>query len=220
MMDRELVDWSDVFADGTEESARRQIDANPRLIHAENSYSVTLVHELVAFGFHDLLREILRRGAEPNALDQTGYWPLRLAVEEGDVEALTALLDAGAHPDHPLLAPKHFAPDSATEPLDTALRAAATGGNVQILRILLGAGADPNLPDVDGWTPLHAAACTGHAEATRLLLDAGADPRLVDDWKQTPGELAWEQGHSKLAKLLGGGPPPSSGPSDGHGRAR
>ena len=99
------------------------------------------------------------------------------AVEGGDHEGLTILLDAGADPNercfgHTLLT--HAIDIEGDGHLQTGhpLNTAATA-------ILLAYGADPRLPASDGETPLQIAHSYDHEPAKRLLqryLTAGQKP--------------------------------------------
>ena len=85
------------------------------------------------------------------------------AVEEGDVEALKAvLLEPGANVN---------AVSDGTFPLFLA----SVAGHTEVARMLLQAGANPNqLSGGNGKTPLLKAAVRGHTEVVRVLLDGGA----------------------------------------------
>ena len=86
---------------------------------------------------------------------------LRTAVVNGHVEAVIALLTAGAEVDR-----------AATDGW-TALNSAASGGNVEILRALLEAGAEVKHANT-GRTPLAAALANNQEAAALALVQAGA----------------------------------------------
>ena len=122
-----------------------------------------------AAGRIDHLRELLARRADPEERDRHGWAPLHYAARHGQVEAIAALLAAGAFVDRPdtangwtpLLHAVHKRQDAAT-------------------RALLAAGADPNGRGRGGPPPLLMAAGYGATTMVRALLERGADPRAED----------------------------------------
>jgi ankyrin repeat protein len=99
-----------------------------------------------------------------------GTSPLLLAVYEGDVARVRALIAAGAN--------VREANAFGATPLAEAARTA----NVDILRLLLKAGADANEANSEGQTALMAVARTGNVEAAQLLLKAGARLDTRERW--------------------------------------
>lgn len=129
-------------------------------VHAEDHVREQAVNAATAVA---VLRALLEAGADINYVDGTGYWPLKSAAEDGDVERVAFLLKAGAAAE-------------TTTAGQTALHVAASFDQVAIVRMLLDAGARVNVLDVDGYSPLHEAKS---AEVARVLLDAGADVNLM-----------------------------------------
>ena len=135
---------------------------------------------------HKRVKELLSRGADPNAVGNFGMRPLHLAVYIGDIESARLLLDHGAD-----LNIKDMAGG-------TPLHWAVAGGFPDIVELLLERGADPNAKDNAGNTPLHIAAMGptnevatmfielaprfgleypyDHLDAVRILLEYGAKP--------------------------------------------
>ncbi|HZN55288.1 MAG TPA: ankyrin repeat domain-containing protein [Candidatus Polarisedimenticolaceae bacterium] len=97
--------------------------------------------------------------------------PLRRASGEGDLAAMTALLDGGADPD----APGAYGM--------TPLAAAARAGRVDALDLLVARGANPHKGcGVNGWTPLLHALHKNQMEAAIRLIDTAAQPSAeLDD---------------------------------------
>ena len=76
------------------------------------------------------------------------YTPLHYAAEKGHVEAVKALLGAGADPCKPTSCSKKIPP----------IHTAAHGGNAALITVLLQAGASAHSVRADtGWSPLHQA---------------------------------------------------------------
>ena len=71
--------------------------ANPNAV-ATNSMKVAVINSAAASGRADLVKLVLRVGADPNARQQMGYTALHAAAARDSVEMVQALLDAGADP--------------------------------------------------------------------------------------------------------------------------
>ena len=71
--------------------------ANPNAV-ATNSMKVAVINSAAASGRADLVKLVLRAGADPNARQQMGYTALHAAAARDSVEMVQALLDAGADP--------------------------------------------------------------------------------------------------------------------------
>jgi ankyrin repeat protein len=95
---------------------------------------------------------------------------LTKAIQAGDPEAVSALLNAGANPNLP--AEHGWTPLAYTANVSAFMPERC----LAITRLLLAAGADPNRRDADSATPL-LVALYSHAPApiVRLLLESGAD---------------------------------------------
>ena len=86
------------------------------------------------------VRQMLARGADPNAVEGINDWtPLLHAVHKDQLGSVEALLDG------------HADPNRAVRGI-TPLMMAAGYGYTPIVRLLLARGADPRLRDLDGWT--------------------------------------------------------------------
>jgi hypothetical protein len=84
------------------------------------------------------------------------------AADEGDIEGVRELLDAGANV------------NAAVDGDGSPLIAAARGGHLGLLTFLLDRGADPNFPVEGDGNPLIMAAREGHVTIVELLLNRGA----------------------------------------------
>lgn len=101
-------------------------------------------------------------GVDLDALDYSGKTRLYKAVEQGSIEAVRLLLQAGAEPN---IIGKAGAP----------LHVAAHLNDVEIMRALLSGGAKPGARHpVSGATALHCAITSGNLVAVMLLLQWGA----------------------------------------------
>ena len=130
-------------------------------------------------------------------------WNLFVAVRDGDVARIKALVGAGANAN---------AKDPAKKERNSRpLHWAAVLGNVGSVNALLAGGADPNATTDHGWTPLHSAAWKGKADTIRVLLARGADPDVKDKGGATALRRALIEGQAEAVDaLLEGGADPSA----------
>jgi beta-lactamase regulating signal transducer with metallopeptidase domain len=138
------------------------------------------------------IEELLRAGADVNAVLRGDGTPLIAAAREGHIEAVRLMLNRGADPNIP--APGDGNP----------LIVAAHEGHIDIVRLLLDYRADPNAAVIGDGNPLIAAASEGHADIVTLLLDRGAN---ID--QMVPGDenaliQASGEGHLNVVRLLVG----------------
>jgi ankyrin repeat protein len=130
----------------------------------------TVLHAAIVSGAPRLVRALIAKGAEVNAVDaSTGLSVLHFAVallgEKEEPEIVKALLEAGAD-----------------------VRARDARGNTPLnlvpaprrrtIALLLDKGADVDARDADGHTPLYAALRGCEAETATLLISRGASKRL------------------------------------------
>jgi adenosylhomocysteine nucleosidase len=146
------------------------------------------------------------------------------AAALGDVDRLTALLDADAALTK-AVAPDGFTPlhlavyfgqrqaaalladrgadleAVATNPSKVApLHSAVASGRCDVVALLLTRGAEANPRQQGGYTPLHAAVKRGDLEMVGLLLDHGADAKLKDDEGRSATDHA--KGDARMLLLI------------------
>jgi uncharacterized protein len=127
------------------------------------------------------------------AVSGDGWPPLHLSAAFSTPEAVTLLLEHGAH-----------IHQTSHNPLrNQALHACiALGNSVEVARLLIEAGADVNATAAGGYTPLHIAASGGKQEIVLLLLENGANREACCDQGKMPADYARERGHAEIAVLL------------------
>ncbi|MCV7201048.1 hypothetical protein B7435_17355 [Mycolicibacterium peregrinum] len=174
------------------------------------------------------VRELIGRGADPEARDQRGRTPLVAATKNGATNAARALIEAGAD-----VNAKDDLQDSAylyagAEGLDdileltlshgadvrsvnryggTALIPASEHGHVSTVRRLIAAGVDVNHVNKPQWTAMHEAIVYGdgsvkYQQVVRALLDAGADQSIRDGSGRTALDKAERLGQLQVAAIL------------------
>jgi len=209
----------DAIKSGNLDEVRRLVTATPTLAGARDANGVSAILVATYHGQRDVASALVEMGApvdvfEASALGlvdritalvasapdlasayaQDGFYPLGLAAFFGHLDAVRALIAAGADVRATARNPFKVQP----------VHAAAASRNLDILRAVLEAGGDPNVPQQQGFVPLHEAASNGNREMAELLMKHGANPRLANDAGKTSIELATEKGHTELAAWLQG----------------
>ena len=167
------------------------------------------------------LKELLRRGMDPNQKSPNQQTPLTMAARENSWRAFDVLLAspkidvnlANSYRETPLMytallgdLPRSQALLSKGAKVNqsgwSALHYAAIKGHTQIVRLLLANGAAVNEPSPDGDTPLILAVRSGDVDSVQALIRAGADPLLSNFKAQNAIETARSEGKSSLAAAL------------------
>jgi len=138
------------------------------------------------------LLALVRRGADVRVQShETGATALMIAAEEGRLDCVRILLQAGA----PV--------DAATCHGRTALMQGASFGQLRALQHLVDAGADLGRQDRQGATAVHLACASGHAPVVEYLAAQGADLRLIDRNNLSPADIARGSGDEEMLRALG-----------------
>ncbi len=179
------------------------LDADPQLVHNSDRAGGTPLHRAVAASTRDVVRLLLDRGANINALHGAGkasergypavdFQPIDLALwrgpfwgARGDIETARLLLERGAAYD---------------------LVIAAALGDLKNVRTLL----DDDLKRIEEARPngkraLSSAVEYGHEEIVRLLLERGADPNWPEGANAPRGaalHTAARSGDQPMVELL------------------
>jgi ankyrin repeat protein len=153
-----------------------------------------------------IVKSLLAHGANPNfrlkqpppgsvtitEIELQGATPLLLAAEVNNLDAIKALVDAGADP------------LAKTEKGTTALILASGAGTdvqrarsleeramaLETAKYLVEHGADVNAAGQFGWTALHAATYQGLTDVMEYLASKGANIDAMDNFGQTPLSIA------------------------------
>jgi ankyrin repeat protein len=152
-----------------------------------------------------VVRELLARGANPNIqlqspkkytgnyIDPQGSTPLLQAAGLNNLEALIALLDAGADPKIPTATNTTalMMAAGANVPPDGAVSDFEVENATQIVKLLLDLGLDANAVGQFGWTAMHSAAYQGRSEIIKELIARGANTEIMDMFGQTPLSISY-----------------------------
>lgn len=147
----------------------------------------------------DMLRLLLDRGANPNAVaGDLSRTALRDAARSGSLSKVVTLLNAGADPTY--CDPNGY----------TVLVSAAPSSEPEtpeIVKALVAAGAPLDMSSRWGESPLSVASRVANFKVVRLLLDAGADPAPLE-WSPLMRAAAVGSVDELTAELRRAGSPP------------
>jgi len=167
------------------------------------------------------LRDLLRRGMDPNRKSPNQQTPLTMAAREDSWKAFDVLLASpkidvnlpNAHDETPLMytallgdlprSQKLLSKGARiNQPGWSALHYAAIKGHSKIVSLLISNGAKVNEHSPDGDTPLILAVRSGDVDTVQALIRAGADPLLSNFKAQNAIETAQSEGRRSLATAL------------------
>ena len=195
-------------------------------MNSKDQCGVPALHWAVRSSNTEMLRLMLRKGADVRTVDSRGETVLHQAARGRDRDLLQLLLDNGGNcRDLINQKTKH-----GHSPLHTAVR----NDRAELVSLLLEHGADINMTDGQGWSALHLAVIRGHSDcvvsilhlATRvdlmtrgwtslhlaaltdrvdivsLLINAGADTSLRNAQGKTPLDIARDGDNAKTAAII------------------
>ncbi|KAL5702068.1 hypothetical protein ACHQM5_027332 [Ranunculus cassubicifolius] len=184
--------------------------------HGRTPLQCAIIQSQLSIAFY-----LLKRGADPGIVDETGHTALHYAAEIGDMSLLRLLLSRGGTVDAisskgtPLekaaLSGKHEAvelllqhranPNLTYRDVCSPLLASILANSMRCMQLLLKAGADPNYCGF-GPTPLELVALEGQADMVLPLLKAGADPNITNEEGLKPIEVAAVTGYNRVVEIL------------------
>lgn len=135
-------------------------------------YLNTMLHITCKYGHVDIVRYLVERGSDINALNAYDDTPLHFACENGIMELVTCLLEHGANVNAVNM-------DGKT-PLHIACE---YGAKIDVIEYLIMKGAIVNVKDYEENTPLHWA-CSHNLDTVKCLVEHGAnvnERNYVDD---------------------------------------
>ncbi len=145
-----------------------------------------------------MIEQLLAAGANINAVDASGWSPLKYAVENKDHEIIDILLTKKADLN------SARTDDGYPNRNRTILMSAAAQPDNTIVKKLIAAGAEvePTGRDTEGATPLIIASFCGHDNNVRTLLENGADIHAQNKYGGTALLHAATRGNPTVIKTL------------------
>jgi uncharacterized protein len=154
--------------------------------------SRTLLTYAASKGYTDIIRVLLKYGADIEQIDYMGLTALIWAVDNGHIDTVRFLLaNEGVEIGY-----------INYRMVRTALMFAASNGHFDIVKILLDKGAEINAKGYGGETALMYAAEKGHIDIVKALLAKGAEINSKTDEGDTALTLASKNNHPDIVKLL------------------
>ncbi len=165
-------------------------------VAARDGHGRTPLHLATFARKHDVIRALVKAGADLGALEHDRYDAVTIAAVADDEATLAVLLELGA------------SAKLKTSRYDgTALIAAAHLGHDGVVRQLIQAGAPLDHVNNLHWTALIEAVVLGdggvrHQRVVQDLLKAGANTQLADRDGRTPLALARARGYASMVRQL------------------
>lgn len=171
-----------------------------------------------------ILKLLLSKGAGTDTVDREGRTPLLSAAQAENMEAVTALLEAGAAVNDKsgdtgcaliklaaerkdreflkLLQSKNLSLDIRNNEGETPLHLAVTAGDITAVKTLISWGVKVDSRTGRGETPLYIAAIFERTDAAKILIDNGADVNAPDNEGNTPLKMASQSRNPDMQKFL------------------
>lgn len=158
-----------------------------KMLDTRDSLGRTPLHWTAVNGCNEIVRLLLKKGADPRQIDTRSNISIELALKFGNSQAVDSLMS-----------------DADFEIPGKWLELAVIGGHISVVKLLLTRGANANVlcPITTFGSPLHAAAFRGHEELVGLLLQAGANVNYTSDKFGTALQVAAFESNFAVAKTL------------------
>ena len=197
-----------------------------KVVNTFDSGYRTKLHLESAKGDSEMVKMILKLGADVSPIDPSFWTPLHFAASKGHSMIVKYLLEAGAEVDaknNVSYTPLHLGAKNghlsivklliqhgaSLNPKDfrgkdmvTPLHLASKNGYFKIVKFQIKSGANANASVDNNITPLHLAALWGHSAIGEFLLQHGADVNAMDGYSKTPLHYAAGKGDLKLVEIL------------------
>jgi ankyrin repeat protein len=163
--------------------------ATSSLVLAQTASQIDDFTKAAKFDDVSEIRDLLKAGVSPNAIDPKGNPMLIVAIREKSMKVIDFLLANPA-----------INPNLANKSGETPLMLASIDGELPVVKTLvLDKKVDVNKT---GWTPLHYACSTGKLEVAQFLITHGAKVNALSPSETTPLMMAVSSGNDQLIKFL------------------
>ncbi|HBS86467.1 MAG: hypothetical protein A2W91_19825 [Bacteroidetes bacterium GWF2_38_335] len=166
------------------EQVMELINKDPALLEARSPRGSTPLIIAAADGHTDLVKFLIKKGANVNAANNYGNTPLHYAAWKGDLESFRTLSEKGAN-----MAAKNSRGQN-------CLQYACMGGNMDIFRYCVDKGMDIMEKSDDGSKLIHWAANGGNIELFKHLESKGLEYNALDNDGISP--VFWAASSNKL----------------------
>ncbi|MEP0859719.1 ankyrin repeat domain-containing protein [Trichocoleus sp. DQ-U1] len=219
-------DENSISSAGTNEQQNSSQDEGVEFDEEENfdeEEEKTALIVAIASGHVEIVKTLLKAGAEVNPNTWHDSVPLVVAAKHGQLEIVHALISAGAEVNKPGWDCGGYTPlgmavehgqveivrvllEAGANPLGgdsetTSLAIAAVHGYIEIMQLLLKTGVDINYPK-GSYTALIGAANNGQFKMVQMLVEAGADVNAWYEGSNTPLRYAAYNGHREIHDYL------------------
>lgn len=167
---------------GDTERVQKMIRSNPKWVEMQVYGGKTPLHFAAEYDKDEIVKLLLKNGANVNAYDMLSTTPLMTAAISGSNKTVKVLIAAGADKD------AYGGPGGAT-----ALSFAVTHRHLETVRVMLECGVNPNAKDYQYWgsgTPLEDAVMMQNLPIVKLLLEHGTDPNMTGYKSRSWGPLS------------------------------
>ena len=173
---------------------------------------LTVLHAASRRGHLEVVKLLLQRGADVNALDNANKTAAELALENDHADVAESIAEYKSD-----MNPRNRIPPTTLDTDDfgqygtsedgkdlseASLHTASKEGDTDVVKLLLERGADINSLGRSINSPLMAAASEGKADVVRLLIERGAKVDLRDREGWTALILASRYGHLEALRVL------------------
>ncbi|GAA5232819.1 hypothetical protein FOZ76_01810 [Verticiella sediminum] len=178
-----------VAVGGSDEGQGGRATPQPPAAQAAGADGITPLQQALMDGRYGAFVDLLRQGADPDAVGWHGYTAVHLAAQHRNKHYLEKLLEHGGDPNAP-----------ARRMGRTPIFNAMDSRRPENRDLLIARGADIEYADTSGIRPLRHAANINDADSVWCLLQLGADPTATDNlgatfqssfFRPAPGILSW-----------------------------